>query len=221
MSSTGTRLEIVQRAVKLAGRGAELHQLAKELLNDLCKSWSLEYKHPDLKKVGTAITLSAGSSTAALPDDLGAGMESLLFGSENIPLDEKTMDEFVDLGGFPQSSSATGRPSFYSVDKEAGLFRFNRSADSGYSFTPIYYKVAPTIPYSSAGDNTKIWIDDDKLAIQGLIELLYQYLGDVREESQGIRVERMKASWRRGSVPMGGGGSRIKLASDKFKRRVW
>jgi hypothetical protein len=218
MSSTSTRYELVIRALQLAGRGVELRSSVEQWLNDILKSWALEYKWPALRKVGSSQTLSAGTSTVSLPSDMGSGMESLTFGDEKVPLDEYSMDEFVIRGGFPSSGASSGRPSFYTVDREAGLFRFNVAADQNYSFTPIYFKVPDAIAQTSSGDNQTVWVDDDNLVVQGLIQMIYQYTGDQREFAQEQKVNAMKATLKRGLVPMSGGPARMQLSRVRFKR---
>lgn len=218
MSSKSTRSKIVDRALKLAGRGNELKSLANELLNDVLRDWALEYKYPSLRKVGSTVTLAAQSTTVSLPSDYGAGMDQLLIGDDKRPLDEMTMDDFTNKGGFPSASAGTGMPTLYYVDREAGLIRFNNSADQAYVVTPIYYKVPDPIDTSAAGDNVLPWFDNDGVLIQGLIQLIYQYKGDEREFLQEQRVERMKASTRRGLIPIAGGSNRVGLARSRFRK---
>lgn len=216
MAATSTRIEIVQKALKLAGRSAELNQLGRELLNDLLKSIALKAKYPALRKVGAEQSLPAGSSTVALPSDFGAGSDHLVFGTERSSMYEKTPDEFFDAGGL-RASSTTGRPTIYMIDKEAGLFRFNATADQAYGFIPVYFKLPAAIPLDASGDSQKPWFDDDLTLTQGLIELIYQYTGDAREFQQGTKFKQDLAEVRRGIVPMGGGTSRITLSKSRFR----
>lgn len=218
MSSQSTRYEIVTKALSRAGRGMELRHQAETWLNDFLRSCALEFRWPQLKKIGDPITLSAGSSTASLPSDFGAGMDNLLLGSERTPLDELSMDEFVTHGGFPADTLSSSRPRFYLVDRDQGVFRFGSTADQNYSVTPIYWRLPAAIPTpSSEGDLQKVWLDDDNLVIEGLIQLIYQYTGDQREFVQDQKVEAKKANIRRGMVPMSGGASRMTLSRSRFK----
>lgn len=210
------RLEIVQKSLWLAGRDVSLSSSAKDWLNDLLRNWALEYKYPSLRKVGSTLTLAAGSSTVALPTDYGAGMDNLLFGDEKTPLFEKTGDEFVDLGGFPASTAGNTRPVFYMIDKQASIFRFNSQADKAYSFIPIYFSA----PAAITNDNAFPWFEDDKVLIQGLIGEIYQYTEDPREENQFMKVERLKASFRRGIISSTGGPKKIRLVSNTFRPRT-
>lgn len=216
MASAATRYDIVIRALKLAGRGVELRSLAEQLLNDMLRQWSREHKYPELKVVGSATPLAQGSQTAPLPTDFGAGMDNLVFGPEGSPLDEVDMDEFIQRGGMSVQSGTTGRPIFYTIDKNAKLFRFNSPADQAYTFVPIYFKIADTIPQTPTGDATQVFHDNDSLVIQGLIEMIYQYTVDDREFTQHQKVESMRAADRRGAGAMTGGPNRIKLSS-KFR----
>jgi hypothetical protein len=217
MAAKSTRSNIVLRALKLAGRNVELKSLAEQLLNDLLRSWAFESRHHALRKVGIPISLAQGASTVSLPSDFGYGMESLLFGADKTELVEKDMAEFVRLGGFPGSNTSSGAPTFYTVDKNAGVVQFNSVSDAVYSILPIYYSVPDPITEGSGGDNANPWFDDDATLIQGLVLLIYQFTGDVRERDQEAKVERMKAAFKRGAAPMAGGGSRLKLARGVFK----
>lgn len=216
MASASTRSDIVLRALKLAGRGVELRALAIDLLNDMLRQWSREHKYPELKKVGSALSLAQGSQTSALPADFGAGIDNLVFGPEGSPLDEVDMDDFIARGGMSIQPGTTGRPTCYTVDKNAGVFRFDRPADQAYNFTPIYYQVAPRLPTDSTGDNLNVFHSNDALVVQGLVEAIYQYTVDDREFTQHQKVEAMQAADRRGTVAMTGGPNRIKLSS-KFR----
>lgn len=218
MASKSTRYQLVMRALTLAGRDARLRSEAEQWLNDLLRAWAFEYKYPSLRRTGSVVTLPAGSTTAALPADLGAGMDNLLIGNDKIPLYEYSMDEFVSNNGFPGVlNPAQGLPSKYAVDENAGLFRFNSTADQNYDLIPIYYASPDPIPQTPAGDAMAVWMDDDQLVVQGLIEIIYQYTGDQREIVQGQKVDKLKNQYRRGAVPMGGGSTRIMLARTRFK----
>lgn len=182
----------------------------------MLRKWSLEYKYPVLRKLGDVQTLSAGSSSLALPLDYGAGIDSLLLGTERSPLYERSPDEFVQFNGM---SGSNGRPQFYMVDQEAGLIRFNLVSDDSYSVQMIYYKAPADIAVSdSTGDSQNVWMPDDELVIQGLIQMIYQYANDEREGAQGEIVKALKGDYRRGCVPMGGGVNKILLSPRAFKR---
>ena len=219
MSSSNNRLKLVQMAVAQAGRGAEIYSHAKDLLNVMLRSWAFEKKYPNLRKVGDAITLSTGSSTAALPSDFGYGMDNLLFGTDQISLDEKDFDEFIKLGGIPTASQNNARPSYYTVDKNAGLFRFNQKADKDYTFIPIYFHIPADIALNSDGDASTVWFDDDDTIIQGLVEYIYQFADDPREFTQHQKQDKKKAEFRRGTTPINGGSTGIRLASSWFRQR--
>lgn len=218
MASKSTRYQLVTRALTLAGRDIRLRSEAEQWLNDLLRAWAFEFKYPSLRKTGSVVTLAAGTSYSTLPSDLGAGMDNLLIGESRLPLYERSMDEFVAALGFNKvQNPATGFPTMYAVDENAGLFRFDRVADKNYDILPIYYSCPDAIPQTPAGDATSVWMDDDQLVVQGLIEIIYQYTGDQREVAQGIKVDKLKSKYRSGAVPMGGGSTRITLARTRFK----
>lgn len=217
MPSKTTRLAIITRALKLAGRDMSLRTLAEELLNDVLRDEAFSYKYPDLRKTGTPITLLSGASTASLPSDIGAGSDNLLFGPEATPMYEVSMDEFVFKRGFPSSTQNSSRPTYYCIDSDAAVFKFNCVADQNYSFIPVYYYVPDDIALGTSGDSSTVWIKNDLLAVQMLVEYLYQYLGDPREIVQAQRVEALRFKFRRGTVPMGGGSTRVLLARNRFK----
>lgn len=220
MASSATRYQIVTRALTRAGRGVELRGIAEEMLNDLLRMIAGDYKFPELRKQGAEITLAAGSQTASLPSDFGAGMDSMLFGDERKLMLEKMPDEFYQNGGVqPALNGATGRPNFYIVDKEAGLFRFNTISDKAYSFIPIYFKMPPDIATPDQdGDDEYPWFSDNETLIQGLILSIYQYTSDVREQVQEAKFERYMGKYKQGSVPPGGGVSRILPARSRFRK---
>lgn len=217
MPSRSTRLEIVTRALSLAGRDVRLRTEAEQWLNDMLRDWAFEYKYPCLRKIGSASTLASGQSRAALPADFGAGTDNLLFGSEKVPIYERDMDEFVQARGFQGDNPTSGRPTAYAVDHVAQEFVFNATADKDYPFIPIYYRCPDAIAQTSEGDSENVWMPNDALVVQGLIEVIYQYTGDQREQPQYQKVQALKANYRRGVMPMGGGSSRIKLARTRFK----
>lgn len=217
MSSSYTRLEIVQLAVAQGGRGSELYEHAKNCLNLLLRSWAFSSKYEQLKKVGDSISLATGTSTVDLPEDFGFGMDNLLLGDERQALPEVDMDEFVRLGGFPKVGASTARPRFYMIDKNAGVIRFNCSAKADYDIIPIYYSVPANLPTTSTGDDDNVWFDDDHTLIQALVELIFQFNGDVREFNQSARAQALKGEFNRGTKSMSGGVSTLKLSSRHFK----
>lgn len=216
MSSTSNRGQIVLRALGLAGRGVEIRDSANEWLDDLLQYWAQTYRFPSLRKIGDAITLSAGTSSVALPSDFGAGMAKLglLFGTEKVPLSEKTDEEFITLNGF---QAPTGRPIFYMVDKNGGKFVFNTTADKDYTFIPIYFRLPSRIQNGLDGDTEKLWLDSDHLAVQGLIHQIYIFTGDDRELAQERVVEKILAKVLRSSMQLGGGSARLGLSPERFR----
>lgn len=219
MSSSATRYEIVTEALTRAGRDVGIRELAETMLNRMLRKWALEYKYPVLRKLGDVQTLSAGYSSLALALDYGAGMDSLLLGTDRSPLYERSPDEFVQFGGIQGDSPRTGRPEFYMIDQQASLVRFNLQAAEAYPVQTIYYMVPDDIAVNdSDGDSSKVWMSDDELVIQGLMSMIYQYNNDEREVMQSQLVEKLKADYRRGSVPMGGGVSKILMSPRVFKR---
>jgi hypothetical protein len=217
MASQLSRIEIVRQAVALAGRGSEMYPTARTLLNTILRSLALRAKHPALRKTGTEITLAAGSTTVELPSDFGAGSDHLIFGSDRKPIFELGSDEFVDRGGFPSNSAGNGRPTAYIVDLNAGVYRFNVAADQAYGFIPIYFCVPEAIDEDSNGDTEKPWYRNDETLVEGLLWRLYTYLQDVREDTQKAKFEQAVAADLRGSVPMNGGVSRIRLNPARFR----
>jgi hypothetical protein len=219
-SSSLTRLETVTTALALAGRDVGIRSLAESLLNMVLKHMALEYKYPVLRKVGDVQTLASGSSTTDLPSDWGAGGDNLLFGDDRLPIWELSMDDFVAAGGFPGTNVSTGRPSRYIADQNANQFRFNSTADQNYSFIPVYYSCPAAIPSGDiAYDSQKLWMPNDDINVQGLVWKIFQYTGDVREAQQFQLWERLKAQYRQGSVPLGGGSNRVGLSRQTFKTR--
>lgn len=219
MASNSTRLEIVQRAVKLSGRSAELYGEAKAWLNDLLGDLADKNRYKELLKVfdGT-LTLQGGQSTVAFPSDMGSGIESILLNNEGQPLVELEFDDFVAANGFRPASMRSTRPTAYYFDKEARLIRFNATADQAYSLSGAYYK--KPLPYATdaTDDNTKIWYSNDAVIVQGLIQIVYQFTGDQREFLQEQKFLRMDGEYRRGTAPLNGGVTRIRLSS-KFRSK--
>lgn len=215
MASSATRIEIVMRATKLAGRGAEIYPLAKEFLNDILRSWAMESKFPLLRKVGSEITLSG--VTAPLPSDFGAGMDNLLFGVERKPLEEYDFEDFVRSNGFQPIGSGSGRPSFYTIDQNENVFRFNRVPDQSYPFIPIYFRVPDDIPLDQTGDNQTVWFSDNNAIIEAVVEKIYQYKEDPREFTQAQKVDALKGRFKRGVGGIGGGSQRLQLSRKAFK----
>lgn len=218
MSSVYTRGQIVTDALALAGRSSELRQSCNQWLNYFLIHVSTTFRFPELRKVGSVQTLSLGTQTAALPADFGNGMEKqgMLFGPDMKPLEEKSYEEFAQNYGFFQTGSGNGRPVQYMVDLNAQVFRFNRSADQNYSFTPVYYMACPLLGVDTAFDTSKVWLDNDLLAVEGLKWMIYVYTEDPREDKQGAKVEALINQWKRELVKMGG-TSRILLSPARFK----
>lgn len=219
MASNKTRLEIVETSAKLAGRGPEIYAEARNWLTLLLDDLSFSAKWQALRKIGSEIALPAGSSTAPLPSDIGAGSAHLLFGTDRTPIYEKSSDEFMDLGGIPGSGVANARPSFYMIDEEAGVFRFNRAADQAYGFIPVYYK-RPAAPASgSAGDSEHCWFSNDQVIIDGLIYYIFKFKEDSREYDQKRIFEAGVEKYKAGTTPQGGGVPRIRLSPQFFPGR--
>lgn len=218
MSSTYTRAQIVTDALSLAGRSMELKGSCAQWLNYFLLHIGTTFRFPELRKVGTPGTLAIGQQTAALPADLGNGMadQGMLFGPDMKPLEEKSYQEFAQNIGFFQPNTGNGRPLQYMVDLQAGVFRFNRAADQAYAFTPVYYMAPPLPAVDSTGDLTKLWLDNDMIAVQGLIWVIYQFTGDEREDKQAALVEKLLIKWERSRVMMGG-PSRVMPSPARFK----
>lgn len=219
MGSSSTRAQLVSAALTIAGRDVSITTLVNGMLNRMMRDWALQYKYPLLRKTGSAQSLAAGASTSALPSDFGAGMESLLFGDERLPIYEKSSADFVYNNGFKPSSSGTGRPYFYMVDEQGGNFVFNVTADVLYSFVPVYFRVPADLATDTSGDSSSVWMKNDELVVQGLVHKIFQYMGDEREEIQKQRVDQIMAEFRRGSTPVGGGSPKIQLSRAIFRRR--
>lgn len=218
MSSTASRGDIVLNALSLAGRSTELKASANAWLNLFLLHVGLNFRFPELRKIGATSQLAAGSQTAALPSDMGVGMEKsgMIFGPDSKPMSEYSYEDFAYNNGFPTSSTQSGRPYFYMVDKNAGNFRFSCPADQAYSFTPVYFINPPLLDPSFEFDSQKIWLSDDLLAIEGLIWMIYKFKEDEREDKQYVRVMQMLNDWKREQVKMGG-TSRVMPSPNKFK----
>lgn len=214
-----TRIQVVEAAVKQAGRGPEMNAQAKILLNALLRSQALSNKYRCLRKVGSALTLSIGTSSVALPVDFGAGAEMLLFGDEKKEMLELDTVEFARNNGFPIAGQAAGRPTFFYSDTADQLFRFNAVADTAYSFIPIYYRVPENLSLDDADDPDRLWYEDDHAIIQGLIWMIYQYTDDVREPGQFKLFDQLDAKYRRGTMPKSGASQRLQLSSGAFRIR--
>lgn len=221
MSSSLSRYELVVESLTRAGRGVELRTLAEGMLNRMLRQWASEYKYPVLRKVSTGFTLPAGSQFLSLPSDFGAGMDSLRIGygaEKKRGIYEVQADEFFVKYGV--DSTNLGQPSEYMVDEQSNRIIFSSVADKEYSIDLIYFYLPADIAVENQdGDSSKVWMKDDELVIQGLIEKVYQYNQDIREEKQHMLVEQMKAGYRRGSVPPGGGNTRVMLSRKRFKTR--
>lgn len=210
--SRSTKLALVQRALKQAGRGQELQAHAKELFDDMLDNWAREFKYPRLRKVGSSLSLTGGSSTVSLPSDYGAGMDNLLFSDSKIPLQEVDGDDFIYSGGFEEDIVSRSVPDRYYVDEQAGLIRLNAAPSSAQSLIPIYFSLPVPV-----GDNDTVWYPDDKILVEGLVAEIYQFNGDERENDQFIKVEALKNKNLRGLIPLAGGSTRIKMARTRFR----
>jgi hypothetical protein len=219
MGSSLSRIQIVQTAVKQAGRSAELNAHAKLLLNALLRSQALSKRYPCLRRIGSESTLSAGSATASVPSDIGAGTEVLIFGTEKNQLLETDLQDFVRAYGFIPSTQASARPTAFMFDRNAALFRFNASADQAYPFTPVYFRLPADLATDDTDDNTQLWYEDDNAIMQGLVWLIYQYTDDVREPTQFKLFDKMDADYRRGAMPLRGGSQRLQLSPGAFRPR--
>lgn len=219
MPSSLGRLEIVEVAVKQAGRSAELYAHSKLLLNNLLRNRALSKKYRVLKKIGTTITLVQGADTVDLPTDFGAAFESILPLDGSQPIIELESADFTERGGFHRSGSTTGCPIFCMVDREAGKVRFNCVANKNFDLQPIYYKLPAPYTLDSTDDNTKVWYEDDEALIEGLIARIYQYTDDPREGGQVTKFEAWDGQYRAGTTPIQAGSSRIRLAKSTFRTR--
>lgn len=226
MPSSANRYQIVTRALNLSGRGNELRAQANDWLNEMLRDWALDFQYPQLRVVGVAGTLPTGSSTATLPTDFGISFakQGILFGVEKIPLDEKEYEEFVSLWGFPGSTTSPGRPRFYMVDRNGGNIVFNSVADQSYPFLMTYYKVPADIPTDATGDGQQVWVSSDNVVTQGLIERIYQFTLDEREQTQHQKVyhpeEGLLSKWQRQVAKMGG-QNRLQLSPARFRTVRW
>lgn len=205
-------------ALSLSGRGQELRGPAAGWLNLFLRHVGITFRFPELRKIGTPQTLAIGTATAPLPADFGAGMEKqgMAFGTNNRPIEEVSFEEFAYRNGFPQLP-ASGLPQFYIVDRSAGTFQFSMAADQAYSFTPTYFKQPPLLPVDSTSDTLPVWLDNDLIATEGLIWMIYKFKEDAREDKQAMKVEKMLNDWKRETTKMGG-TSRIMPSPSRFKR---
>lgn len=219
MPSASTRIEIVQRAVKQAGRSAEIYAHAKELLNDLLRGCAYNNRYKILKKVGAQLVLPAGSDTLALPVDFGAATDSLIFDDTALPLIEFELDDFVERGGFQRVGVSSNRPSFFMTDTNARLWRFGSVADKNYTFTPVYFVVPENIPVEQSSDQEKVWYENDEAIINGLIWKIFGYTDDVREQAQKAVWEQKDAEYRRGTSPIQAGSTKLRLSRASFPLR--
>jgi hypothetical protein len=219
MSSSLGRLEIVEAAVKQAGRSAEFYAHGKLLLRALLRDLALKNRYRCLRKVWGEQTLSVGASSAAFPSDMGPSVEALLFGPERRPLQELDLSDFVQAYGFQPTTQQAARPSAFMMDKEAGVFRFNSFADTAYAFTPIGFKVPADLSLDDADDLAKLWYENDLAIIHGLVWMIFQYTDDAREVSQKNLFDKLDGEYRRGSQPIQSGGQRLKLSTTSFRSR--
>jgi hypothetical protein len=218
MASAVSRGQIVTDALSLAGRGQELRGPAAGWLNYFLRRIGLTFRFPELRKNGAQQVLSLGLATAPLPSDFGAGMEKLgmAFGINNQPISEYSFEEFAYNNGFPQPPG-TGFSQFYVVDRQAGVFRFNKSADQAYTFTPTYFETPPQVPVDSGSDGLSVWIDNDVIAVEGLVHMIFKFTKDERENAQMQRVEALLNEWKRETTKLGG-TSRVMPSPQRFKR---
>lgn len=224
MPSSLSRYDIVVEALTRAGRGIELRSLAEGMLNRMLRQWAFEYKYPELRKIAAVSALVSGANSAQLPADFGAGVEKLSLGSDQqsfAPLTEMAADDFFQLyQPTDVNQRGAGAPTTFYVDRSNNQLFFNAFTDRSYAVSLIYYAVPADIEIgSSLGDQSKVWMSDDELVIQGLIAKIYQYNQDIREKEQVMYVEALKNSYRRGTVPSGAGTNRIRLSRRRFRTR--
>lgn len=214
------RGEVVLEALKQAGRGVEIKDHASGLLNRVLRNLAFSGKFPSLKKPGDLITLGTGSLTAALPTDFGAGMDRLMLGDERTPLEEYSLDDFIDAGGYYGEAVGvnSSRPSFYTIDHEGRLIRFNVPADKAYSLRPIYYKVPADIPVDSGNDGDFPWFQNDQILIDHLVERIYQFTEDVREFEQAKKNKLDLGEYKRNVFPQAGGTQKVRLSPKVFRK---
>lgn len=217
MASAYSKIQIIQDALALAGRSSELTQACRQWLNYGLRDLGLTFRFPELRKIGAQQTLAAGSATASLPADFGAGMDKfgMIFGPDNKPLTEVSFEEFATTQGFPIPNS-TGRPLFFLIDKNAGQFRFNMIADQNYNFTPVYFITPPLPTITSSDDTSSVWLDNDQIAVHMLIWWIFVFNKDEREAAQEARLNRMIVKWQRETVRIGG-TSRALPSPARFK----
>jgi len=215
--SSKKRSDVVLVALKKAGRGVEIKELAEIFLNDVLKDEALRNRYPVLRKTGSG-TLATGSSTASVPTDYGAGMENLLMGENRIPLIEKSNDDFTMLNGYRADAiDSTGPPLFYTIDQEAGLIRFNVKADKAYPLVLVYYKLPADIELGAGGDNDYPWYPNDKVLVNLLKAEIFEYVDDERQYVALDRADQEAAKYRRGVFPQQGGSVRVTLNPSRFR----
>lgn len=213
MPSASTRLEIVQRAVSMAGRGPELNAMGKQLLNDLLRGRALKVRYKQLRRT-EPLTLVMGQDYVALPTLASGMIEKFLLGPEKQEIAEMDTDDYK-----PSVTGAqNARPSHFTVDQDARTIRFNTTPDQNYSVELTHYFIPAAYALDDTDDNTKIWYSDDEVIIEGLMSKLYSFLKDEREFLQEQRWLRLDGEYRRGIAPIQAGSSRIRLSS-KFARR--
>lgn len=220
MGSSLSRIKIVETAITQAGRGAELNDHARLLLNAILKDQATRFRYPVLKKVGAPMILPAGATSIAVPDDFGAGAEAMLFGVEKMQILETMMPDFIRAYGFPRDDAQASRPTAFMVDDEAQSFRFNAIADQDYPFIPIYFKLPADLAIDDTDDPTKLWYGNDLSIINGLMWAIYQYTDDSREDKQKGLFEKMDGDYRRGVMSKQNAGQRMRLSLGAFRPRV-
>lgn len=217
MSSSTSRGQIVLDALSLAGRSTELKSAATQWLNYGLRDLGLTFRFPELRKTGSAQTLSAGSNTSPLPSDFGAGMEKsgMLVNDTGKVIEEVSFEDFSINQNSP-IQNATGSPLRYIVSLESSTFRFDKNADKAYTLIPTYFKTPPLLSTDSSDDSKKIWLDNDAIAVHMLMWWIYIFTEDPREMAQEARVNRMVTRWQRETVKMGG-TSRVLPSPARFK----
>lgn len=221
MPSTASRGQICIDALSLAGRSNELMAACRGWLNYSLLDLGTTFRFSELRKIGSVSALPQGQSTAAIPSDIGLGMENsgMIFGPDNKPLQEVAYEEFANTRGFPVPN-ATGRPQKYIMDRNAGVFRFDCVADQAYPFTPVYFIKPPILPVDPSYDSQSIWLDNDIIGVHALIWWIYVFKEDPREQAQEKRVENLVLRWKRETVKMGG-QSRTLLSPARFKNTAF
>lgn len=220
MGSSLTRLQIVQTALKQAGRGAELNDHTKLLLNALLRNQATENRYRCLRKIGSEQTIPAGACIAAFPSDMGGVVQAILFGTEKCELLETDLKDFIQAYGFQPANQAPTRPTAFFVDTQASVLRFNAYADQAYPFFPVHWRIPPDLEITDTDDQDKLWYENDLAIIQGLIWMIYQYTDDVREPSQFRLFQEMDARYRKGTSPAQSSAQRVHLSPGAFRPRA-